>query len=257
MTNNPVEQRRTAKILIAESDEQRAEELTLLLKKNGHQITALAASLKDALGFFYSQQPDIVLINLFLGQQPDGIIFAEKINRNESTKRPFIFLANQTDKLTFKRAVSTSPYGFLLYPFKPLELQYLIELAIEKFTHEIGTFLGNTHRAIDLGNYFFVKKGNELIRLSLEDIDYVEVKGKYSLLKTKLGSFLIQKSLKDFAGHLPYQRFIRIHRNYLLNLESIDKVLLDDQHVVLKNEQSIPFSQGFKSILLKQFEILK
>lgn len=245
------------RILIIEDDFEQTKALIQFLEKNGYDVINVASNLKDALGYFYSQDPDIVLIDIYLDGKPDGIAFAEKINQNPNTTKPFIFLTSYTDIHTFNEAKLTQPYSYLVKPFNPLELQYAIELAIEKFMGETGSFSHHQHNAILDEKCFFVKSGEALIKLPLHDLFYIEVDGRYSLITARQGSFLIQKSLKNLADRLPSQQFVRIHRNFIVNMNEIDKIHLADQQALLKNGKAIPFSQNFKHNLIQRFEVLK
>jgi DNA-binding LytR/AlgR family response regulator len=245
------------RILIVEDDPEQAEELTKFLDKAGYELTAIADNLKDALGYFYSQQPDIVIVDIYLHGQPEGITFAQRLNENEATKRPFIFLTQNADLNTFHEARLTSPYSYLLKPFNHLELQYAIELAIEKFAQETGAFTLNKRNAVVLEKDLFVKRGDSLIKVPFQDINYVEVEGKYSNVVSKQGIFLVQLPLKKLEERLRHHQFIRIHRNYVVNINAIQKVHLGDQLVILENQTTIPISVGFKQNLVNHLDILK
>lgn len=104
---------------------------------------------------------------------------------------------------------------------------------------------------------FFVKKKNTLTRLDLEQILFVEVAGRHCLISTKVGNFLIQKSLKELEEVFTKPNFLRVHRNYLLNFGAVEKILLDDYHIELADGHSVPFGQSFKASLLSQIEVLK
>jgi len=104
---------------------------------------------------------------------------------------------------------------------------------------------------------FLLRKGNRLIRLLLKDLHYVQVSGKNSLLFTRKGQFMLQRSLKEVQSLFKEACFVRVHRNYLLNLEMVDEILLEDNHILLADGQTIPYSQRYKASLMRHLQILK
>ncbi len=245
------------RLLIIEDERAEALELQESLTHLGYEITGIAPNLKEALGLFYSQSPDLVLIDIYLDGKPDGLKFAQTLNDNPQTKKPFIFLTKASDKITFDKARETQPDSYLLKPFNPLEVQYAIELAIEKHYGGGGAFTTKNELAIEGDHDFFIKKGNVLHRVSTSDIYFVEVDGKYSQLTTASDSYLVQWSLKHVIDKINRSDFIRVHRNYAINTQMISKVHLKDQQLVLKNEKTIPISQNFKENLTKRMDILR
>lgn len=246
------------RLLIIEDEQSEALELQESLTHLGYEITGVASNLKDALGLFYSQSPDLVLIDIYLEGKPDGLKFAQTLNSNPQTKKPFIFLTKTADKDTFEKARETQPDSYLLKPFNPLEVQYAIELALEKhYGGGSGAFTIKNELAIEGGHDFFIKKGNVLHRVSTSDIYFVEVDGKYSQLTTESDSYLVQWSLKHVINKINRNDFIRVHRNYAINTQMISKVHLKDHQLILKNEKTIPISQNFKENLTKRLDILR
>ncbi len=243
-------------ILIVEDHADQAKKLQSSLEKEGYEVAGIAQNLKDALGLFYSKQPDLVILDIYLDGKPDGIVFAQKMNENENTARPIIFLTQHTDYKTFKDAKLVAPYNYLLKPFNPLELQYSIELAFEKYTHSPGVFSSSTAQAVLSTGEIFVKTGPSIIKILLETVCYIEVEGKYSRIHADDRSFLIQQSLKGLEERLP-NHFLRIHRNFLINVNKIHRIQLDDCQVILLDGKGIPFSPTYREKLMKGLDILK
>ena len=245
------------RILILEDDHTQANELAEIIDKAGYEVTGIAHNLVEALGLFYSQKPDMVISDIYIDGQRDGITFAERINENKNTTRPIIFLTQYADLETFKKAKLTSPYNYLLKPYNPLELQYAIELALEKFLGTSGTFSIGNDNALLLEQSLYVKTGHSLIKILLKEVYYIEVDGKYSKIIVDQGNFLVQMPLKKMEEKLSSLSFLRVHRNYLINSKRIKKIHLADHHVILTNDQEIPFSQTYKEQLIGIYDVLK
>ena len=241
-------------ILIIEDEAENANLLQETLQELDYQVS-VATNLQDALGVFYATMPDLVIIDIYLDGTKDGIVFARKMNQNEVTKRPFIFLTSSFDKNTFAEAKETLPYHYLLKPFNPLELSYAIELTLEKFAGETGLLdLGN---AIAVNDVFFIKRQDALVKVDPGDLDYIKVEDRYCELWKGEDKFLIHSSLKDMMQRLPAQsRFIRIHRNYLVNFDRIKSIVASDGIVLLHNSKELLLSRRYLDEIKKNFPVL-
>jgi len=151
-------------ILLIEDEPHEAQKIKAYLEEeNNFNVVAIATNLKEALGIYFSEKIDIVLVDIFLNNKPDGIVFAETIMQNKQTLRPFVFLTNATSRAIFESAKLTKPYSYLLKPFNELELQYALELALEKFTENANTFIKDKHPSVYFNENFFIKKNNMFI----------------------------------------------------------------------------------------------
>jgi DNA-binding LytR/AlgR family response regulator len=229
-----------------------------MLTEHGYEVTGIATSLPEALRLFYTQQPDMVIIDIVLHGKKDGIVFASQISESGEAQKPFIFLTSTADRETFEAARLTAPFSYLLKPFNELELQYAIELAIEKFAGAAaGVFASAEKNTVLLHNFFFVKRGNVLAKIVLDDILYIEVEGKYSKLVCSKEKYLVQQPLKLLSDRLPAEQFIRVHRNYIVNIREVVKVNLQDTEIVLADGQSILYSRRYIDGFLHFFDVLK
>jgi two-component system LytT family response regulator len=88
----------------------------------------------------------------------------------------------------------------------------------------------------------------------VNEIIYLEAEGDYVMIHIKDGNYLKEKTMKYFESHLDPEKFIRIHRSFIVNAEAIERIELYDKEsyaVLLKNGASLKAStSGYK--LLKQ-----
>lgn len=246
------------KILIIEDDRQDAGLLKGMLLDHGYEVGGIATSLPEALQLFHVLQPDLVIIDIFLHGKKDGIAFAEQISGDEDTRKPFIFLTSAADRNTFEAAKLTAPFSYLLKPFNELELQYAIELAVEKFAGApAGMFAMEEKNTIMLQDIFFIKRGNVLAKISLDDIQYIEVEGKYSKIVCNKDKYLVQQPLKLILDRLPAIRFVRVHRNYIVNIREVAKVNLTDNEIILEDGHSLLFSRRYFDDFMRAFDVLR
>ncbi len=243
-------------ILIVEDDAFEAQLLTSFLEQFNYNIVAIASTLDEALKHYSTYEIDLVIIDIFLDNEPHGITFAETILKDKEQLKPFMFLTSSTSQNVFKNAKITHPFSYLLKPFNELELQYALELAIEKFAQSPNSFSMHNHPAVMINKAFFIKKNNALVKVLLSDIYCIEVEGRYSNIKTEKDQFIVQLSLKQFLEKIQSPNFIRVHRNYIINTDKIDRVFLSDNLIILQNNINVTLGRLYRSDFIKQYEIL-
>jgi len=228
------------RLMILEDDMELAQDLKESLEELGYVICGVAHTLIDAVGLFYTSNPDIAIVDLMIEDNPDGIAFAKKINEHPNQKKPVIFLTGMRDKTSFDLAKKTTPSSYLLKPFNILELQYAIELAIQNFEKSLVNTSADTSPA-----YLFIKKGNHLQKLSYEDISFIKVEGKHCDVITKSGKFVVQYSLKELLKKLP-SSFLQTHRNYIVNTGHIIKFNIKENYLLMPNEKIVSVGKSYK-----------
>ena len=78
-------------ILIIEDTKSEEEALKSVLLENGYNIVGVATNYTEALTLFYNQKVDLIIIDVFLNGQPEGITFAETITITPNVAKPFVF----------------------------------------------------------------------------------------------------------------------------------------------------------------------
>jgi two-component system, cell cycle sensor histidine kinase and response regulator CckA len=117
-----------ASILVVEDESIVAANIEMRLQSLGYQVPAVVDSSHDALEAISAKRPDLVLMDIRITGQFDGITTAEMIRTRFAI--PVIYLTAYTDDETLQRARHTEPYGYLLKPFDVNELRTAIELAL-------------------------------------------------------------------------------------------------------------------------------
>lgn len=242
-------------ILIIEDTKSESDALTEVLIANDYNIVGIATNYTEALTLFYQHKVDLVVIDVFLNGQPEGITFAETITITPSVAKPFVFLTSSKDRQIFERAKLTKPFSFLLKPFNELEVLYAIEMAVEKFYEQINVFVSEEDTVIG-NDYLFIKKNNTLKKVAIEDIIYIEVEERYCSIITQNEKFLVAVSLTKIISLLDANKFARTHRNYIVNTNRITEIILADNLIVLEGNHRINLSDKYKDFIRK-FKILK
>ncbi|MFN3997172.1 ATP-binding protein [Algoriphagus sp.] len=120
----------TLKILIVEDDSVSALLLQRALEKNAHQIIGIADTGEKAIEILGENMADIVMMDINLAGELDGIKTTEIIN--EKYDIPVVYLSASSDAETLNKVVGTNPSAYVIKPFNIRELNMVIELAIFK-----------------------------------------------------------------------------------------------------------------------------
>jgi signal transduction histidine kinase len=120
----------TLKILIVEDDSVSALLLQRALEKNAHEIIGIADTGEKALEILEESMADIVMMDINLAGELDGIKTTEIIN--EKYDIPVVYLSASSDAETLNKVVGTNPSAYVIKPFNIRELNMVIELAIFK-----------------------------------------------------------------------------------------------------------------------------
>ena len=123
-----------AKILIVEDEHTISESLKEMLKNRGYDIAGAVSSGEEAIQKSLKMRPDLVLMDIKLKGDMDGVEAARKIH--ESLDVPIVYLTAYANSDLLKRAKVTDPYGYILKPFVAKELHVVIEMALYKHRTE-------------------------------------------------------------------------------------------------------------------------
>lgn len=250
------------KLLIAEDDVVIAQNLSLSLESMGYEVCQVVSSGEELLLQVHQHQPDLIILDITLEGKLDGIETAALLSK--ATKVPFIFMTAFSDKETIDRAKQTNPHAYLVKPFDARTLQSSIELAI----HNAGTRQLQPAQAstiptqptdtVEADNFLlhdalFVKVRNRLEKVMLEDIVWAEAQDIYCNIKTRTHLHLVSQSLKNLEQRLPTNKFMRVHRSYIVQLTAIEAI--EDNNILIGGKQ-IPIGNTHRDALLKRLQIL-
>ena len=103
--------------------------------------------------------------------------------------------------------------------------------------------------------HIYTKVGNKLRKVPLDDILYIEVEGKYSALQVRDRKYNVKASLKDLLQKLPTDKFVRVSRNFVVNLSRIQHIDTF-QYTVKVGEMEIPISMTYKEELMRHINLI-
>ena len=118
----------TAKILVVEDDKNVAAVLEARLESFGYDVCDIAATGLKAIDSAMRLDPDLILMDILLEGDMNGIEAADKINAQSNV--PIIFLTCLNDPVVLERAIDTNPYGYLVKPYDNAALKSAIEITL-------------------------------------------------------------------------------------------------------------------------------
>jgi two-component system cell cycle sensor histidine kinase/response regulator CckA len=121
------------KVMIVEDEAIIALQIKSDLEQMGHTVTGTYRSGEEALARIGVEGPELILMDIRLQGQMDGIETAERIYKEYDI--PVIFLTAHSEEAIIERATETGPYGYLLKPANAQELQIAIQIAL--YRHEL------------------------------------------------------------------------------------------------------------------------
>lgn len=228
-------------ILIVEDDSNSAFVLKAILEKAGYDILPIASNGEKALQVIKENHPALILMDISLAGQMDGIETVIEIHKKCDT--PVIYLTGYTSEEIIKRAKATTPYGFILKPYTAQAVVVTTEMAFHKAMVEKEAKEAKLRLSVTLGSLaspVFSVFPNKLI-------NYVNNAG-IRLLNQPIGK-LLNKNIEDVL-----QLFDAKHRKL-----KEDSLFKDANNLVSPADRHVIFvdSSGEERHLYIQVSILK
>jgi Response regulator containing CheY-like receiver, AAA-type ATPase, and DNA-binding domains len=121
---------KSTKVLIVEDEAIAAESIAGKLRKQGYTVLDIVDDGNQAIQCAGTQHPDIILMDIMLKGEMDGISAAETIY--EEWHIPVIYMTAFADVPTVERAKHTYPFGYVVKPFRASELIAVMEIAMQQ-----------------------------------------------------------------------------------------------------------------------------
>ncbi|MBI5541901.1 MAG: LytTR family transcriptional regulator DNA-binding domain-containing protein [Bacteroidia bacterium] len=169
--------------------------------------------------------------------------------------KPAIIFTTAYDQYAVK-AFEANAIDYLLKPFSSDRFTTAVNKAVEKIYQNqnsqqaISSVITALEPHQTKMERIAVRAGSKIQVIPVEDILYFEADGDYVKMHTKSGNYLKEKTMKYLENHLDSSKFIRIHRTYIANVDTIQRVEYYDKenHVaVLSNNEKLKISSsGYK-----------
>jgi two-component system, LytTR family, response regulator len=214
--------------------------LTVLLRRDPDiGSVAECGSGLEAIEEIRKSKPDLVFLDV---QMPecDGFDVLELLGGDLP---PTIIFVTAYDEYAL-RAFEAGALDYLLKPFDDARFGRAVNRAKEKLAHYLPPQQA-TQRLV-------VRSQGQVLFLGVEDIDWIEAAGYYACLHVGTDTHILRRSLSELEQDLGYERFIRIHRSIVVNLERIRGLVLQtsgEYEVVLKSKVRLRLSRRYRKRL--------
>ncbi len=246
-------------VLVVEDESIVSKDIQLSLKRLGYNVVGAAATGESAVQLAIENSPDIILMDIMLKGEMNGIEAAGRIR--EETGIPVIFLTAYADESTLNKAKVTQPYGYIIKPFKEIDIHTSIEMALYKHKKEtevlkerdlLYSLAENKDATSEI---IFVKSNSRLVKLRLSDIYFIEALKDYVVINTLNTRYTVHSTMKDIEAKLPENDFMRVHRSFIVRLDKI--VAIEQPNLILENDKKvIPIGGSYRDDLSRRLRLV-
>lgn len=213
----------------------------ILTKIDGITIAAEFDDALTAKSYIENNNLDILFLDI---EMPglNGLELLRMLNQ-----RPLTILTTAKQGYAVE-AFELNVVDYIVKPFSLARVMLAIERARELLSNK------NVQISKETSSDFVFVKDNKIIRkLDMNDILWVEAKGDYIKIHVPQKSYIVHGSLKTIEDKFPSQKFMRVHRSYLIALNKIDYI---EDRIVYIHNQPIPISESYRDALLKSLQLL-
>ncbi|MDI9538942.1 MAG: LytTR family DNA-binding domain-containing protein [Bacteroidota bacterium] len=151
-----------------------------------------------------------------------------------------------------KYALESYEYDVTDYLLKPVTYARFIKAvnrARERFERK--------ENPVKLSTEIFIKNNSSLVRVKYDDILWIEALENYVVVNTFKEKYTIHFTMKSISDKMPSERFMRIHRSYIVNFSKISAI--EDNSVIIRTESGnrvIPIGKSYKDKLLNDINLI-
>lgn len=198
------------------------------------QLKAAFTDAFKAMEYLQKERVDLIFLDI---KMPDisGIDFF-----NSLRKKPLLIFTTAYSE----HAVTSFEMDAVDYLLKPFSLARFLKGCNKAFE------LYNARNTTDTTDHLYIKTGYEQVKVYFEDILYLEAAGNYVTFVLKDKNVLSRSTFIEAINLLPSDKFVRIHRSFLVAINKIDKI---EKHQVTIHNLQIPVSEAYSQDLAAVF----
>ena len=236
------------RVLVVDDEEGARRNVTVLLRREPNiAVISECDSGLQAVKIIQETRPDLVFLDV---QMPgcDGFDVLELLGSNAGSVIVFV---TAYDEYAL-RAFEAGALDYLLKPFDDARFRLALNRAKEKIAHYAPSEVNRVERIM-------VRSRGELLFVNVADIEWIEAVNYYACLHVGNDTHILRRTLLDLARDLNEDKFMRIHRSSIVNLDSIHALELKetgDYEVVLKSGARLKLSRRFRKRLQDRMEAM-
>lgn len=177
--------------------------------------------------------PELVIINL------DNPTFDFDLLDKIARRTPILFYATTYSEEVYEEIKRYNFIGYLIRPINVITAVSIVE-----------GFIGRSKRNESKNIFYFRKKGR-LIPIIKKDIEYIQTEGNYCKVKAIDTEYILRYPLGKFIEDLNFEKVIRAHRRYAVNVEMVELLDISNNHCLI-NGRVVPIGRLYKKNLKKE-----
>ena len=221
------------------------EELARLLLENYTQklpflhLVGKCKNAVEAMEVMNHEQVDLLFLDI---QMPEitGVSFLKSLPRKPLT----IFTTAYSEY-----AIQGYDLDVVDYLLKPIGFERFVQ-AVNKASDRFAQQKGSANNKETEQGFILIRADHKIHRLAYDEILYIQSMREYAAFYTRNGRILALKSLKSLEEELPSERFIRIHKSYMVSASAIKTI---NGNVLLVGEEELPVGNLYRDEIMRRF----
>lgn len=244
------------KAIIADNEPLALQQLEKFLSEEDDiELAASCRNGQTALDAIDQHHPELVFLDIEMPEM-NGIEVMETLGNDNL---PFVVFVTAFDEYAVK-AFEVNALDYLLKPFNKKRFSETLVRA-KKYIRQFSKSDMNhneTAKSSKQGNLsrLLVKTSKKMFFVNVEDIDWIESSGNYAKIVTSEDNHLIRSTLKYLEERLDPQKFVRVHKSTIVNLNRVKELkqwFTGDYEILLKNGEKLKMSRNYREVL-KRFK---
>ncbi len=189
-----------------------------------------------------SQSVDLIFLDIEMPQM-SGIEFLDALN-----VVPQVIIYSSQEKY----ALESYEYDVTDYLLKPVDYERFLKALVK-----VKERIDRKESPVKESTEIFIKNNSSLVRLKYDDILWVEAMENYVVLNTYTDKYTIHFTMKALAEKLPDDKFIRVHRSFIVNFTKV-KSIEDNMLMIVSDKatKAIPVGKSYKDKLMNDINII-
>ncbi len=242
--------------LIVDDEFLARDRLRQLLQDNPEiELMGECANGTEAVEAIQEKRPDLVFLDVRMPEL-DGFEVLAEIDLDPM---PVVVFVTAHDKFALK-AFEVHAVDYLLKPFDRERFQTALSRALERVKHRDGAAIAQRQAAVVAElrssqkplDRLAVKSSGRVVFVKVDDIDWIEAAHNYVELHVEKQSHLLRETLNSIEARLPAEKFVRISRSVIVNIERIkelEPLFYGEYNVTLRNGTRLTLSRRYRDKL--------
>ena len=210
------------------------------------ELVAQCHSALEAQKIIDQQEVEAIFLDI---NMPDlnGMDFAKSIEQDHS-RGPILVFTTAYSEYAIEGYKANGvgyllkPYGFDEFEAAAQKVRDVCEIR-QQAKDDVSTQIGDD-------GIIYVKSDYKIVRINIEQIRYIEAMSEYLRISCegKDKPIIVLLSMKKIEEHLPSNKFMRIHRSFIINLDKVSEV--KKNHVLMEGDVSLPIGDNYKDAFI-------